>query len=68
VNKDITVNANIFNLFDKDLFDKDFLKFNQWTNLAGDTVWGSPYVKSTAATKGTLPAGRTLWISASMNF
>ncbi|HRD34991.1 MAG TPA: TonB-dependent receptor [Rhodocyclaceae bacterium] len=63
VNKDITVNANIFNLFDK-----DFLKFNQWTNLAGDTVWGSPYVKSTAATKGTLPAGRTLWISASMNF
>lgn len=63
VNKDVTLNANIFNLFDK-----DFLRFTEWTNAAGETVWGSHYVKSTAATKGSLPSGRTLWISASVNF
>ncbi|MDX9698368.1 MAG: TonB-dependent receptor [Rhodocyclaceae bacterium] len=63
MNKDITFNANIFNLFDK-----DFRKFSAWTNNAGETVWGSPYLKSTRSTKGTLPSGRTFWVSANIHF
>ncbi|WP_230976253.1 TonB-dependent receptor domain-containing protein [Pseudothauera nasutitermitis] len=63
VSKDVTINANIFNLLDK-----DFRKFKQWTNNAGAQVWGSEYFKSTQSTKGTTPAGRTFWISANIGF
>ncbi len=59
----LTLNASIFNLLDK-----DFRDFKRWTNTAGEEVWGSAYFKSTAATKGMTPAGRTYWISANMSF
>ncbi|MFN3987875.1 MAG: TonB-dependent receptor domain-containing protein [Rhodocyclaceae bacterium] len=59
----VTLNANIYNLLDK-----DFLKFRSWTNASGETVWGSSYFKSSAATKGTVPSGRTLWVSANVSF
>jgi len=63
VNKNVTLNANIYNLFDK-----DFERFTVWNNGAGEAVLGSRYYKSTAATKGTAPAGRTLWLSANVTF
>jgi outer membrane receptor for ferrienterochelin and colicins len=63
VNKQVTLSANIFNLFDK-----NFLKFQPWQDIGGATQWGSPYFKSIAATKGSLPDGRTFWISANVTF
>ncbi len=63
VNKNVTLSANIYNLFDK-----DFEKFTAWTNSAGETVTGSHYYKSTQSVRGTAPAGRTLWLSANVTF
>ncbi|ENO88624.1 TonB-dependent receptor [Thauera linaloolentis 47Lol = DSM 12138] len=63
VASNVTVNANIFNLFDK-----DFTKFKTWTNVAGVEQLGSEYYRSAQSTKGTVTAGRTLWISANVNF
>jgi len=62
--KNLTLNATIYNLFDK-----DFLKCKTWTNSAGDVLCGSPYIESGRATKGALPyAGRAFWISANITF
>ena len=63
VSKDVTLSANIFNLFDK-----DFTKFKQWTNTNGDTVWGSEYFRSRQSIKGFVPTGRMFWIAANINF
>lgn len=63
MNKNVTFSATIYNLFDK-----DFLKFKQWTNAAGQTQWASPYVKSSQSTKGSIPDGRTLWLRANIQF
>lgn len=63
LSKNVTLGANIHNLFDK-----DFDKFKTWTNGAGETVQGSVYYKSTAATKGTASGGRTLWLTANVTF
>ena len=63
VSQNVTINGNIFNLLDK-----DFRKFSQWTNVDGEQVWASPYFKSTQATKGSTPAGRTFWVSANIDF
>jgi outer membrane receptor for ferrienterochelin and colicins len=63
VSKDVTIGANIFNLFDK-----DFDKFSTWTNTAGTSVLGSPYYKVGQSTKGTAASGRTFWVTATVNF
>lgn len=63
VSSRIKITASVNNLLDK-----DFLQFRSWTNNAGQTVWASPYFKSTQSTKGTVPAGRSLWLSASVDF
>lgn len=63
VNRQVSLTANVFNLFDK-----DFLKFSQWQDTAGNTQWGNPYIKSVAATKGFIPSGRTFWVSANITF
>ncbi|WP_341643482.1 TonB-dependent receptor domain-containing protein [Thauera sp. SDU_THAU2] len=59
----VTVNANIFNLFDK-----DFTKYKTWTNVNGIEQLGSDYYTTSASTRGTVTAGRTLWISANIDF
>lgn len=62
--KNVTLNATIYNLFDK-----DFLKCQTWTNTAGEVQCGSPYIQSGRSTKGTLPyAGRAFWLSANITF
>lgn len=63
VNRGLTFRANIWNLLDK-----DFLKFTTYTGADGNAAWTSPYFRSQAATKGSVPAGRTLWIGASIDF
>lgn len=63
VNKQVTLSANVFNLLDK-----DFLKFTQWQDASGAMQWGNPYIKSTRATKGFIPSGRTLWLAANVVF
>lgn len=62
--KNVTLNATIYNLFDK-----NFLECKTWTNSAGDVLCGSPYIQSGRSTKGSLPyAGRAFWLSASITF
>lgn len=63
VNKDLTINANVFNLFDK-----DFNKCTSYTNTAGNEAVTCAYFKTTSGTKGTVSSGRTLWLSANYNF
>jgi len=62
--KNVTLNATIYNLFDK-----DFLKCQTWTNSSGDVLCGSPYIESGRSTKGVLPySGRAFWLSANIAF
>lgn len=61
--KDVTFSLNVNNLLDK-----DFRKFSTWTDASGATQWGSPYIKSSQATKGFLPSGRALWVTMNVAF
>jgi outer membrane receptor for ferrienterochelin and colicins len=63
LSKNVTLAATLYNLLDK-----DFTKLVSWTNDAGETVWASPYSKTTSATKGTALSGRTLWLTANITF
>lgn len=62
VNKSVTLNANIFNLFDK-----DFRKY-QVVPLNGTPTWVSEYFQGGASVSGTTTPGRTFWISANVTF
>lgn len=60
----LTLNAAVYNLFDK-----DFLTGDVYTNAAGQRVWGSEYVRiERASATGTLEEGRRLWLSATYEF
>jgi outer membrane receptor for ferrienterochelin and colicins len=59
----VRINANIFNLLDK-----DFTKYKTWVDSSGNTQLGSAYYRSQQATKGTVHAGRTFWISTNVDF
>ncbi len=62
--KNVTLNATIYNLFNK-----DFLECKSWTNSAGDVLCGSPYIQTGRSTTGSLPyAGRAFWLSANIAF
>ena len=63
IGRNATLNANIYNLFDK-----DFSKSRSYTNTAGETVVGSPYFRTSSSVKGTAAAGRTFWVSANFQF
>lgn len=62
VSKNVTLNANIFNLFDK-----DFRKFKQ-VDLNGTPTWVNQHYQSSQSVSGTTLPGRTLWISANVSF
>ena len=62
VNKSLTLNANIFNLFDKDL-----RKYQQ-VALGNTPTWVSEYFQGGASVSGTTQPGRTFWISANVLF
>ena len=61
--ENVTLNATIYNLFDK-----DFTEGTYYTTNTGTTGWASDYIQSAAATSGTLEEGRRLWLSANFTF
>ncbi|KQP37149.1 TonB-dependent receptor domain-containing protein [Pseudorhodoferax sp. Leaf274] len=62
LNKSVSFNANIFNLFDK-----DFRKYQQ-VPLNGTPTWVSEYFQGGSSVSGTTMPGRTFWISANVTF
>ena len=62
VNKNVSLSANIFNLFDK-----DFRKFKQ-VDLNGTPTWVNQYYQSGQSVSGTTLPGRTLWLTANISF
>ena len=61
--RNLTLNATLYNLFDK-----DFLGGDSYTAANGTTGWASHYIQGSAGTSGTLEEGRRLWLSAVMEF
>lgn len=61
--ENVTLNAAIYNLFDK-----DFLDGKYYTTAAGGTGWVSDYSQSGRSTTGTVEEGRRLWLSAVIDF
>ncbi len=62
VSKNVTINANIFNLLNK-----DFRKYKQ-VDVAGVPTWVNEYFQGGSSVAGTTPVGRTLWITGIVNF
>ncbi|QXZ09277.1 TonB-dependent receptor [Comamonas sp. Y33R10-2] len=62
VNKNLSINAQIFNLFDK-----DFRKYNQ-VSVNGTPTWVNSYFQGGSGVSGVTQAGRTFWITANMKF
>ncbi|WP_439587051.1 TonB-dependent receptor domain-containing protein [Hydrogenophaga sp.] len=62
VSRNVTLTANIFNLFDKD--------FRQYrlVDLNGTPTWVNEYFQGGASVAGTTPAGRTFWLAANITF
>lgn len=61
--RNLTLNATIYNLFDK-----DFTKGTLYTTNTGAAGWASDYVQIAQSTTGTLEEGRRLWLSANFTF
>lgn len=61
--ENVTLNATIYNLFDK-----DFTKGRYYTSDTGTTEWASDYTQSFRSTDGTIEEGRRLWLSAVVEF
>lgn len=62
VNKNLSLNASIFNLFDK-----DFRKYSQ-VDVNGVPTWVNSYFQGGSSVAGVTQAGRTFWITANMKF
>ncbi|WP_217511410.1 TonB-dependent receptor domain-containing protein [Vibrio metschnikovii] len=62
INKNFSVNATIYNLFNQ-----DFRKFTAY-EFDGDTYYASQYSNLQQSTKGAILEGRRLWISANYTF
>ena len=60
--ENVTLNATIYNLFDK-----DFLDGETFTS-GGVTNWASYYTQTSQSTTGTIEEGRRLWLSANITF
>lgn len=68
VSKDVTLNATIYNLFDK-----DFLECRKWMGVDRNgnptQMCSSPYIETGRSTTGTIPSGgRAFWLSANVTF
>lgn len=61
--KNVTLSATIYNLFDKDFLDGEL-----YTDNTGSTAWSSYYVQTAQSTTGTLEEGRRLWLSTVIEF
>ena len=61
--ENVTLNATIYNLLDK-----DFLDGGYYTTNTGATGWGSYYAQIGRGTTGTIQEGRRLWLSVNVGF
>ncbi|AQZ34990.1 TonB-dependent receptor [Pseudomonas sp. LPH1] len=61
--QNVTLNASIYNLFDK-----DFLDGKVYTDSSGNQAWSSYYIQTGQSTTGTVEEGRRLWLSAVVEF
>ncbi|MGG2395839.1 TonB-dependent receptor domain-containing protein [Pseudomonas sp. SH1-B] len=61
--ENLTLNATIYNLFDK-----DFTSGSYYTTNTGTQGWASDYTQIAQSTSGTLEEGRRLWVSAIFEF
>ena len=69
--ENVTLNATIYNLFDKDFVDgKAYTSYSYARNgsLTTDTAYGTDFSHSTAGTTGVMEEGRRLWLSANIAF
>lgn len=63
LSKQVTLSGNIYNLFDKDL------KTGYKSLTIGNTThWGGDFFHAGQSIKGFTPAGRTLWLTANIQF
>ena len=62
VSKNVSLNANIYNLFNK-----GFRKFTQ-VNVNGTPTWVNQYFQGGQSVSGTTLPGRTLWLTANVQF
>lgn len=62
VSQNVTLNAGIYNLFDK-----DFLNYQSY-DYNGTTYYASKYSQSSSSTSGVMQEGRRYWISANITF
>ncbi len=66
--ENLTLNATIYNLFDKDFVDgKAYTTYSNGGSANG-TAYGTDYSHSGAATTGIVEEGRRLWLSANLTF
>lgn len=73
--KNLTLNASIYNLLDKDFVNGKAYTTYSSPNNAGNgggvpngTAYGTDYIQSTQSTTGVLEEGRRLWLSANLTF
>ena len=70
--ENVTLNATIYNLFDKDFVDgKAYTTYtynNTGTLTGTGTAYGTDFSHSTAGTTGVMEEGRRLWLSANITF
>ncbi|PRB74779.1 TonB-dependent receptor [Pseudomonas sp. MYb185] len=64
--ENVTLNATIYNLFDKDFLDGGIYEYGTPTGTT--TGWASHYTHSAQSVTGTLEEGRRLWLSATVDF
>lgn len=73
--ENLTLNAALYNLLDKDFVNgKAYTTYTTPNNagngggVANGTAYGTDYMQSGASTTGTLEEGRRLWLSANLTF
>ena len=71
--ENVTLNATIYNLFDKDFLDgKAYTTYSYANNAATvptlGTAYGTDFSHSTSGTTGVVEEGRRLWLSANITF
>ena len=73
--ENLTLNATIYNLLDKDFVNgKAYTTYTSPNNagigggIANGTAYGTDYIQSTQSTTGVLEEGRRLWLSANLTF
>ncbi|WP_312597167.1 TonB-dependent receptor domain-containing protein [Stutzerimonas nitrititolerans] len=66
--ENVTFNAAIYNLLDKDFVDGKAYSTYSNTGAANGTAYGTDFSHSTAGTTGVIEEGRRLWLSANITF